>query len=856
MLRLPIPFTDAALLLSPRLGHLHPALQWPVLLAVMAVPVALVIWLYRSELRLVRPSSAAAFLGLRLLALLTLLFVIGLQPILSRTVTEVVPGRVLVAVDRSDSMATADPQRTPLEKLKLARGLRLGGDTATSAQIDEWIKRADASGNFSGLTAADSTAIVALGQQIDKLSRAGVAYRVLSPDGVGLVGAIGRRHALDLVGFSQEAGELPADQLERWSAPPAAGGSAAFTDLRLPLVRALERSGSDGTKILGVVLLTDGQHNWGPPPVAKAAELGERGVPVYPVPLGPRTPPPDASVVSLQAPPAVFKNADANVEARVQVNGLPAGELKVTLTRPGAPPTDETLSHPGGDRVYTVRFRPRMEEVGTQVLTVSVAPVEGEIRPDNNRRAVTVNVADDKARVLLADGEARWEYHYLASALERDRTMQLNPVLFRQPRVEKVSEEDLLKSGNPATRLPAEPDGLAPYDCVILGDVSSDLLPPAERERLEKYVADRGGTLVILAGKRSMPLAFLNGPDPAAEPLARLLPVEGPRPLSPPNGFPVTLTAEGRLSPFLQLEATPEKSDGRWAALPRHFWGVVGRAKPGAVPLAFVPPGTPAQDAAARHREERDHALVVRQNYGFGRVLFVGIDSTWRWRFKTGDLYHHRFWGQVIRWAASDKPLVAGNDVVRFGTREPVYAQGQEIDLVARFGDAAPKLPAGALAAARLVRLTDAGEENAGLVPLARNDRQPRELDGKARDLTPGQYAIELVIPDLGDALLATPGGDGRPQKLRATFTVAPPDSAEAVELATNWPLCEELAAKSGGQVFAPEDAAGLVKLLTEKQATRSYPVETWLWQSWWTLWVFLLFVTLEWLGRKWAGLP
>ena len=28
----------------------------------------------------------------------------------------------------------------------------------------------------------------------------------------------------------------------------------------------------------------------------------------------------------------------------------------------------------------------------------------------------------------------------------------------------------------------------------------------AERKRLEKYVAERGGTLVILAGKRFMPL--------------------------------------------------------------------------------------------------------------------------------------------------------------------------------------------------------------------------------------------------------------------------------------------------------------------------------------------------------------
>ena len=50
---------------------------------------------------------------------------------------------------------------------------------------------------------------------------------------------------------------------------------------------------------------------------------------------------------------------------------------------------------------------------------------------------------------------------------------------------------------------------------------------------------------------------------------------------------------------------------------------------------------------------ERSASLMARQNYGFGRVIYLGIDSTWRWRFKRGSVYEHRFWSQVIRWAAS-----------------------------------------------------------------------------------------------------------------------------------------------------------------------------------------------------------
>jgi hypothetical protein len=256
-------------------------------------------------------------------------------------------------------------------------------------------------------------------------------------------------------------------------------------------------------------------------------------------------------------------------------------------------------------------------------------------------------------------------------------------------------------------------------------------------------------------------------------------------------------------------------------------------------------------------KPERERALIARQNYGFGRVVFVGLDSTWRWRFKTGDRYHHRFWGQVVRWAASDRPLVAGNDTVRFGPREPIYATGDEPEIVVRLSDPTVKLSPEALAALRLWRIEDDGkEENLGLIPLTRSERQPRELDARLRDLTPGQYAIELVVPELGDRLLATPGGDGQPKPLRATFSVAMPDSAESVVLVADWPLLEDLAAKSGGKVYAPEQVGELAEQLLKQTATRTYPVETKLGQSWWTLIAFLLLVTVEWVARKWVGLP
>src|SRR5262249_9498407 len=150
--------------------------------------------------------------------------------------------------------------------------------------------------------------------------------------------------------------------------------------------------------------------------------------------------------------------------------------------------------------------------------------------------------------------------------------------------------------------------------------------------------------------------------------LQRLLPVEDVRVVKPLQGFPMTLTREGRRTPFLEMEATPPESAQRWAQLPPHFWGGVGRAKPAAAALAYYrdaaqPP--PKADEDADERLGGEQALLARQHYGHGQVLFVGVDSTWRWRYQTGDTYHHRFWGQVIRWAASDH--------TRFDTDKAIY---------------------------------------------------------------------------------------------------------------------------------------------------------------------------------------
>src|SRR5437660_5833004 len=192
MLRIDLPFSDAALLLQPRFAESSLALQ--ILAAIVGLlPLVLVAWLYRTELRLVRPMVARGLVVLRLSVVGLVLVLIGFQPVFARTVTQTVPGRVVVAMDRSDSMGVTDPQRPLAEKLKLVRVLRLVSDICDDKKLDAWIRDAEQTGQVNWPVGGGATPD-AERQQFDQvvrraedLTRAQIARRLLTGDGVDLL---------------------------------------------------------------------------------------------------------------------------------------------------------------------------------------------------------------------------------------------------------------------------------------------------------------------------------------------------------------------------------------------------------------------------------------------------------------------------------------------------------------------------------------------------------------------------------------------------------------------------------------------------------------------------------------------
>ena len=152
-------------------------------------------------------------------------------------------------------------------------------------------------------------------------------------------------------------------------------------------------------------------------------------------------------------------------------------------------------------------------------------------------------------------------------------------------------------------------------------------------------------------------------------------------------------------------------------------------------------------------------------------------------------------------------------------------------------------------------------EEIAATLPLTREEQVPRLLRGQVKDMNPGNYRIQLEIPDIQAKIDAQDAEEKTEVNQRwATFAVLPPEGGEMQNLATNWELLESLARLSKGELLTADNATRLVDLLARRIVTKDHSEPQRLWQDepliWWVLAVFLLLLSVEWIGRKWAGLP
>jgi hypothetical protein len=421
--------------------------------------------------------------------------------------------------------------------------------------------------------------------------------------------------------------------------------------------------GAAGRTLAGILLFSDGRSTAGPDPMSVVRGAAKRGessavdTPVWVVPAGSTEPQPDVVLLDVVSPRQVAREDIGTIIATVSSQGFAEKDVIVELLE-----TDKILDskavplREGQRQQVQLSFRAR--EFGDKLLTVRVGPLPGESVSSNNSQEVVIRVDADKKKVLYLEGIPRWDFRFLDHALRRDRGLDVTIVMESQLVAAGVAPGKLPH----AARLPRDAAGFAEYATVLLGDISPRLLPPRLQAELVRAVEEEGVGLFIQAGTEHMPHAFADGPLGKALPvtltpvprdkLATEAAVGGTEDTDVPavrsgrggvtaaamDPFRMRVTAAGSFHRAFQLYDSATKNRNVWSRMPTFYWAAaVDSQRPGATVLAEV--------------ETADglRPLIAEHLFGRGRVLFLGLDSTYRWRRNIGSHLFYRFWGQTQR---------------------------------------------------------------------------------------------------------------------------------------------------------------------------------------------------------------
>jgi len=282
-----------------------------------------------------------------------------------------------------------------------------------------------------------------------------------------------------------------------------------------------------------------------------------------------------------------------------------------------------------------------------------------------------------------------------------------------------------------------------------------------------------------------------------------------------------------------------------WNSFPALSWRhPASEAKVGATVLAYAAD----QNIDANIEQQRQRALMLWHRVGAGKVLQLNFDESWRLRYGIGDRLHHQFWGQIVRWCASDR-LSVGTDLVRMGTDKVIYRVGETIKVKARLLDA--QRNAVVDGKARAVLLKD--DEIVQSVELTPDPEKSGLLTGEIRDLKEGGgYRLELAGQQVEQLLqLESPDAEtiGLDIGVNAIAT-----SNEALDVVADDTVLRQLADWTGGVVTSPDDADRILDSLGPESSFQRRRWATPLWNTWPVIFTFLSCLSFEWILRKMNG--
>ena len=768
----------------------------PLMLAVFAGVVLLSIFLYRRAWGL--PLWLRVGLGLARLIALALVVASLFEPTAVVTETHTQPRTLPVLVDVSESMSMKD-QRKSAPDIAAAAG-SLGMLSGEALPPDEVVMRLDAEQR----------------QTIQSATRLDLARGILRHPAAPVFRKLGESFDVSYHSFGR-ATQILSDASTMGDAE--LNGLAA-TEPATSIAASLEAVAKSGvTPPAGIVLLTDGIENTSTKRIeAVLQDLGARGIPVFPVPVGLEEPD-DVSIRNIVMQEVAFSGDSVPVQVQVLSKGYEKRMAKLTIQLNDRPVFQRRIRLQGGLQFEDAEFNVDIREKGAARVAVAIEPFEDEVSVANNRVEHSVRVVNEKVNVLYIEGNNRWEFRYLSAILKRDP--RLNTTFISS----SAGPEFARNSPEHIERFPAKREDAFKYDLIVLGDVDAEFFSPEELAVLEELIRDRGASLLVLCGPMHTPSSYGGTPVEAMLPVRFEAGNDAEWDLTSESIYPV-LTPEGRSSMVMLLENEAEANDRIWSRVAPldHLPPLLG-VKPGATVLATL------SDAAAG---SQGYPLVAWHRYGTGKCLSMATDRLWRLRFKTGDKYHWRVWSQTIQFLTLSR-LMGEHKRIRLETDRTLYTDGEQTRLYAHVldEDFEPVVQSS-------FEITVSGVDGNAL----------REKVSLQPDRTsPGLYEGYFTAPVAGRYRLEANEDDAEVSNT-TEFQVAVVNE-ELSDTHTRREELQRIAQRTGGTVLAPADLSKLESLLKPEPITTTVRSERPLWDNGLVAALLVGLLGMEWVLRR-----
>jgi len=587
------------------------------------------------------------------------------------------------------------------------------------------------------------------------------------------------------------------------------------------LHRAITEAHDGHPSLRAIVLASDGDWNAGQPPVDAAIRMRADQIPIFAIPLGSLSALPDLELVSFDVPSFGIAGKSVRIPFTIG-SSLPRDflaevELRVSDGTVIRHPVEVKAMGRSSDALV---WKP--EKNGDYTLELHLPEYPDEVVKENNSRQAPIAVREERLKVLVIDSLPRWEYRFLRNALSRDPGVELHCLLFH-PGLGKTG-------GGSKDYLPAFPESLeelAKYDVVFLGDVGvqEGQLTGEQCELLLGMVQQQASGLVLIPGIKGYHLSLVDSP------LEPLLPVVFDA--SQPRGWGarapshMVLTEQGRSSLLTKLADTADDNMQLWEGLPGFQWhAAIVRSKAGT-------------DVLAVHQESSNQygriPLLVTKSYGAGKVLLMGTDGAWRWRRGVEDLYHYRFWGQVVRWMAYQRNMAKG-ELMRLYYSPEQPQIGQTVAFNANVVGASGE----PLSQADVVVRVAAPSGRTQHVQLSSDGNQWGAFSGNFIPQEAGSHELHLHCRDNSADLRASLFVQGR--------------TREQIGRPMRLDVMEELARVTRGEIIRSDQLSSLGQAIDSISEPTKIVQRVALWSHPWIAAILMGALTAFWVGRKAIG--